>query len=76
MKELDVMLEAFLAHNKAALSAGDWPELEALLNSEDDQLWDWLQGRAESPDVELRGVVDAIRRGSRSAPDPQHGYFE
>lgn len=43
MKELDVLLEAFLANEEANLRAGDWPELEALLNEEDDRIWHWVQ---------------------------------
>ncbi|HET6564906.1 MAG TPA: succinate dehydrogenase assembly factor 2 [Xanthomonadales bacterium] len=42
MKELDVLLEDFLASNTAALQAGEWPELEDLLALEDDQLWDYV----------------------------------
>ena len=43
MKELDVLLENFLQRHGRELSQGKWPEFEALLDSEDDQLWDWLQ---------------------------------
>ena len=43
MKELDVLLERFLACNERQLRLGAWPGMELLLQSEDDQLWDWLQ---------------------------------
>jgi succinate dehydrogenase flavin-adding protein (antitoxin of CptAB toxin-antitoxin module) len=43
MKELDVLLEDFLARHEQELMAGGWPELETLLYSEDDLVWDWLQ---------------------------------
>ena len=42
MKELDVLLEAFLAREEQALARGQWPELESLLAEEDDLLWQWM----------------------------------
>lgn len=42
MKELDVLLERFLANHAEALQNGQWPEFEALLANEDDQLWDYV----------------------------------
>ena len=50
MKELDVLLERFLERQEACLASGDWPELEALLDTEDDQLWEWMR------DPSARGV--------------------
>ena len=43
MKELDVLLEQFLARNESELEQGAWPQLEALLCNEDDELWSWVQ---------------------------------
>ncbi|MGD2127797.1 MAG: succinate dehydrogenase assembly factor 2 [Lysobacterales bacterium] len=43
MKELDVLLERFVGRHTPELDAGRWPEMELLLQSEDGQLWDWLQ---------------------------------
>ena len=60
MKELDVLLEAFLAREAPRLEQGAFPEFETLLACEDDQLWDWLQGRASAPDT-LASLVHAIR---------------
>lgn len=62
MKELDVMLEAFLADNVTALESGDFPELENFLATEDDLLWDWLQGRQQPQQSEWRSLVSLIRR--------------
>jgi antitoxin CptB len=42
MKELDVLLEAFLAREAEALRDGAWPELETLLAEEDDVIWHWV----------------------------------
>lgn len=61
MKELDLILEVFIAREQGALSSGGFPLLEKLLASEDDELWDWLQGRAAHDDPELQALVDVIR---------------
>ena len=63
MKELDVLLEHFLEQHLQQLGDGSWPELELLLQNEDDLLWDCLQ----QPDCEqaasYREVLERIRRG-------------
>ena len=46
MKELDLLLERFIERHGEALTDGHWPELETLLETEDDLLWDWLQNPA------------------------------
>ena len=61
MRELEILLEAFLLREQAALSDGQWPAFEALLACEDDQLWDWFQGKAAPEDPALRELVDTIR---------------
>ena len=62
MRELEILLERFLLREEAALSGGGWPAFEALLDSEDDQLWDWFQGKAAPDDPRLQELVDTIRR--------------
>jgi antitoxin CptB len=60
MKELDVLLERFLAEHEDALRSGAWPDLEQLLAEEDDQLWRWvLRPGTRSAYIEL---LDAICR--------------
>jgi antitoxin CptB len=61
MRELEILLERFLLREEAALSDGQWPAFEALLACEDDQLWDWFQGRGAPEDAGLRALVDTIR---------------
>ena len=73
MKELDVMLEAFLRQNNDLLADGGWAEFESLLACEDDLLWDWLQGRAPVTDFRFQELVDAIRLGSRTAAGAPNG---
>lgn len=63
MKELDVLLERFLARQHRPLAAGRWPELEALLATEDDLLWDWLQNPAAARAAPYRSLLERIRNG-------------
>ena len=61
MKELDLLLERFIDRHREALAAGEWPELEALLETEDDTLWDWLQNPAAPAAERFRGLLERIR---------------
>jgi antitoxin CptB len=63
MKELDVLLERFLHRQRQPLAAGRWPELETLLEAEDDLLWDWLQNPAVEQAAPWRPLLERIRRG-------------
>jgi antitoxin CptB len=63
MKELDVLLERFLERQHQPLADGRWPEFEALLEAEDDLLWDWLQNPASGPAAPYRDLLERIRRG-------------
>jgi antitoxin CptB len=63
MKELDVLLERFLHGQRQPLAAGRWPELETLLEAEDDLLWDWLQNPAAEQAAPWRPLLERIRRG-------------
>ena len=60
MKELDILLERFIDIHQVTLADGSWPELEALLQTEDDVLWDWFQDSSNSP---YRELLEQIRRG-------------
>ncbi len=59
MKELDVLLEAFIRTQRGRLLAGDWPEFERLLGEEDDVLFDWIAGRNLPQDD---AMVELIKR--------------
>jgi len=63
MKELDVLLERFLDQHQQLLMDGCWPELESLLQNEDDLLWDWLQQPACESAAAYREVLEKIRAG-------------
>lgn len=64
MKELDVLLESFLEHNREGLINGSHPQLEALLAQEDDQLWAWVQKTAEPGPPDFIPLLNEIRRGA------------
>jgi succinate dehydrogenase flavin-adding protein (antitoxin of CptAB toxin-antitoxin module) len=63
MKELDVLLERFLERQSEPLAAGRWPELESLLQAEDDLLWDWLQDPRAPGSAPYRELLERIRDG-------------
>ena len=63
MKELDVLLERFLQQYESHLGDGAWPELETLLDQEDDLLWDWLQQPDTKQAAPYHDILDLIRRG-------------
>lgn len=62
MRELEILLERFLDRETPALIAGGWPQLEALLDCEDDRLWDWFQGRLDDESAPFDELIHAIRK--------------
>ena len=60
MKELDVLLEAFLESQAEVLHAGGWPEIESLLSREDDVLFDWVSGRNLPADPAVLRLIKAL----------------
>jgi succinate dehydrogenase flavin-adding protein (antitoxin of CptAB toxin-antitoxin module) len=63
MKELDVLLERFIADQQSEIEQGMWPELESLLAFEDDQLWDFVQ-HPEAASTQYRKLLQRICHGS------------
>jgi succinate dehydrogenase flavin-adding protein (antitoxin of CptAB toxin-antitoxin module) len=63
MKELDVLLEGFLARNRPQLELGAFPELEEMLSCEDNCLWDWIQQKKCASPAAYGAVLSALRRG-------------
>ena len=64
MKELDVLLERFLERQEDSLARGGWPELEALLDTEDDQLWEWMRNPSASGSEPYRRLLESICDGA------------
>ena len=61
MKELDVMLERFLERQATVLADGGWPEMETLLDVEDDRLWEWLRDPGADGAERYRNLLEDIR---------------
>ena len=61
MRELDVLLQAFLESGYEALDNDDKARFESLLMLPDPELAAYLFGRAPSPDASLDPLILAIR---------------
>jgi succinate dehydrogenase flavin-adding protein (antitoxin of CptAB toxin-antitoxin module) len=60
MKELDILLEVFLAEQSEPLTAGAWPQLEEFLAQEDDVLFDWISGRDLPVNPEMLNLIQTL----------------
>jgi len=67
MRELDVMLEHFVAGGAAIANESQRAAFERLLEVPDPLLVEWLMLGAEPPD-ELEEIVERIRANARAAP--------
>ena len=61
MKELDLLLERFLERGFEDLGTEQLTCFEALLESPDQDLVDWIGGATRPPSAELAGIVRCIR---------------
>jgi antitoxin CptB len=59
MRELDVLLTAWLEASYASADSGRRAAFDRLLDCEDDAIWDWMMGRAQPPD-DLLDIVGLI----------------
>jgi antitoxin CptB len=62
MKEMDLILEAFIERQRKPLLDGAWPQFEAFLDEDDNHVWNWLQGKAVPERADYRTLLDCIRR--------------
>jgi len=62
MRELDQLLERWLARCWADAPAHERALFERLLDCEDDVLWSWCLGHAAPSDAELAALIHAITR--------------
>lgn len=67
MRELDVLLEKWLAGRWHAANRIERECFEQLLGCEDDQLWDWCMGRSIPKDPGLADIVGQIRTQAGSS---------
>jgi len=62
MLELELALLPFVEQRLDTLSAAERQRFEALLEHDDWDIFEWLQGRGSAPDPALAGLIDEIRR--------------
>jgi antitoxin CptB len=62
MLELELALLPFVEQRLAELSTDERMRYEALLDHDDWDIFEWLQGRGDAPDPALAGLIDEIRR--------------
>jgi len=55
-----MLFETFLENHRQVLSEGGWPQLETLLEQEDDLLYDWISGRDLPDDPQLIDLINTI----------------
>lgn len=63
MKELDNLLARYFERHLDDADEDAISVLERLLDCQDTELLDWLLGRSEPGDRQLRDIVDEIRSG-------------
>ncbi|MEE4638836.1 MAG: succinate dehydrogenase assembly factor 2 [Wenzhouxiangella sp.] len=61
MRELDTLLTRWLEQRWPSAGQQRRDAFERLLQSEDDQLWDWLLGRSRPDSIDLAEIVDDVR---------------
>ena len=59
--ELDLVLERFLRNRAAVLTDEDCARFGELLRTEDNDLWDILNGRSDNFDPHHRALVELLR---------------
>lgn len=62
MRELDLLLEKFLASGLSALPGDDLDRLERLLEQPDQDILAWLTSATTPEDAATRRIVDILRR--------------
>jgi len=62
MKELDVLLERYLAERYPTADVAEQGAFRALLEAQDPLLFDYLTGRERPASEDERRVIDALRR--------------
>ena len=59
--ELDLVLECFLRENSERLTSGEWETFRQLLVVPDNDLWDWISGRADPHDPAQTELIARLR---------------
>jgi antitoxin CptB len=59
--ELDLVLERFLRENSERLTSVELERFRRLLAAPDNDLWDWISGRADPSDPALTELIVRLR---------------
>ena len=59
--ELDLVLDGFVREHLASMAPAERELFHRLLDAADNDLWDWISGRAEPADPTLSGLVARLR---------------
>ena len=59
--ELDLVLQEFVRVHLAQMPRAELEVFHRLLDAADNDLWDWITGRAEPADATLSGLVARLR---------------
>ncbi len=60
MRELDVVLEAFVTNVYDSLPQTEQQLFQTLIDSTDNDLYSWVTGRSEHPDHDCRALLNRI----------------
>jgi antitoxin CptB len=69
MRELDIWLGTFLETRYDALTDTEKTAFVRLLGCQDQELFDWLMGKAQPVEHEFHALISAIQAASRPVPD-------
>jgi antitoxin CptB len=67
--ELDLLLPPFVKARFDSLSSAQASALQRLLDCEDQDIWDWYQGRSAPGDVGLAEIVELVRAFNDGRPN-------
>ncbi len=62
MKENDILLGGFVAKHAAGLEDGDLARIEALLDEPDNDIYNWITGRAPVPAAHDHALMARMRK--------------
>jgi antitoxin CptB len=68
MLELELALKPFVERRLASLSDADRERYARLLEHDDWDIFEWLQGRGVVPDADLAGLIEDIQRAHGALP--------
>jgi antitoxin CptB len=67
MRELDAVLQSFVANVAASLPRAELARFEQILDLPDPELFAYLTGRSVPPDPDIARLIEHIRRSHRPA---------